>query len=178
MKSVVFFGIFGSLLVLASPVQAQQCPGSHLYYIVRDAEGTPVNAATDSFTFRGGANDVPWEVWNGTRMWYLDVRGGFAGVMPTDLATLLRDRMIHPLTVQSTGCVFTSGATLSVMMSGRTMDLVFNIAFPCCGSHSILVDGLPFQEGHFEITPSIPTPSPQHHFFPAKGWTKSTTVSN
>ena len=66
--------------------------------------------------------------------------------------------------------MFTNGATLSVTMSGKTMELVFNVAFPCCRSHSILVDGLPFQEGRFEIT--LPVSGEQHHFFPAKAWAK------
>jgi hypothetical protein len=56
-------------------------------------------------------------------------------------------------------------------MSGKTMDLTFNITQCCNASRDFLVDGLPFQEGRFEIT--IPLiHERQYHFFPATDWTK------
>jgi hypothetical protein len=55
-------------------------------------------------------------------------------------------------------------------MAGKTMDLTFNISQRGNDSNSYLVDGLPFQEGRFEIT--LPLVLEQHHFSPAKAWTK------
>jgi hypothetical protein len=164
MKSAVILGTLVSVFALASPAQAQLCTLSYLSYIVRDANGTPVDAASKSFTFGGSADDRAW-----SQKMFVMSYSGFATKMPTDLLSTLKDT-ITPLTVGSRGCVFGNGATLSVTMAGKTMDLTFNIEQRVNDSKSYLVDGLPFQEGRFEIT--LPLVAGQFHFYPAKNWTK------
>jgi hypothetical protein len=164
MKSAVILGTLASLLALASPTQAQLCPLSRLSYIVRDANGTPLDAASKAFTFGGSADDSAW-----SEKAFVLSYSGFATKMPPDLLSTLKDT-ITPLTVGSRGCVFRNGATLSVTMAGKTMDLTFNLEQRVNDSKSYLVDGLPFQEGRFEIT--LPLDAGQFHFYPAKNWTK------
>jgi hypothetical protein len=165
-RSLVVLGILATILAFTAPAQAQLCTFSYLSYIVRDASGTPLDAAAKSFTFRGSADDQAWsaELFNRNTSY-----SGFATKMPPDVLKALKDT-ITPLTVGSTGCVFRNGATLSVTMAGKTMDLTFNIVQQGNDSNSYLVDGLPFQEGRFEIT--LPLVQGQHHFYPAKDWMK------
>ena len=172
MKSAAILGLLASLTVFAPPAEAQQCPGSLLIYIVRDAKGAPVDAADSSLTFEWSAGTSPWaRNQYANRGWAYD---SFASLMPAELQKEVMGR-IDPLSVGSmgiSGCVFTKAVTLSVTMANKKMNLVFNAASRCCGSHSLRIDGLPFQEGRFEITPSVPDASPQHHFFPARSWRK------
>src|SRR5262245_37495303 len=83
-RSVVVFGTLGSLLALASPVLAQICVGSHLAYIVRDAKGTPVDAAAKSFTFGGDAEGQSWYL--GDKSYH-----SFAAKVPAEMLTALKD---------------------------------------------------------------------------------------
>ena len=76
-RALVVFGILWGL-ALASPAQAQICPGSQLLYIVRDSNGAPLDAAARSFTFHGNA-ETPWiaprgEPWD-----------NFPSIMPSEL---------------------------------------------------------------------------------------------
>jgi hypothetical protein len=164
--SVVVFGILGSLLALTSSVQAQICVGSHLAYIVRDAKGRPVDAAAKSFTFGGDAEG---------QSWYFGDKGysSFAAKVPAEILTALKNT-ISPMQV-SRICVFRSPVTLRVTMSEQTMDLTFNVpALQAWDSRSFLVDGLPFQEGHFEVMLAVNQNDHSEHsyFYPAKDWTK------
>jgi hypothetical protein len=161
---LVVLGTLGSVGTVA-PAPSQQCPLSYLVYIVRDAKGAPIDAAGPSVTFRGGADSYPWDA---NRGWVH--YSGFKKVIPPQLLTEAQEKTITPLRLVSMGCVFRNGATLSVSMAGKTMDLVFDVGWPCCRSHSFLIDGLPFQEGRFEIT--LPVPKVQHGFYPATGWKK------
>jgi len=165
-RPVIVFGILGTLLALASPMPAQICVGSHLAYIVRDAKGTPVDAAAKSFTFGGDAEGRSWYL--GDKSYY-----SFAASMPAEMLTALKDT-ITPIQV-SRVCVFRTPVTLRVTMSGQTMDLTFNVpALQDWDSRSFLVDGLAFQEGRFEVTLAVnPNDHSEHSFFyPAKDWTK------
>jgi hypothetical protein len=165
MKSAVILGTLASVLALASPARAQMCPYSRLSYIVRDARGTPVDAASKSFAFGGSADNSAW-----SEKSFILSYSGFETKIPTDLLSTVKDK-ITPLTVDSIGsCIFRNGATLSVKMAGKTMDLIFNIEQPLNDSHYYLVDGLPFQEGRFEIT--LPPVGGQFQFYPAQNWTK------
>jgi hypothetical protein len=173
MKSAMVVGLLTvSLLGLAIPVSAQQCVGSWLMYIVRDEKGAAVDAASDSFTLSGGAESRSWDrSWSGNR------EGAFSGptasALPSDLLAEVRGR-IAPLALGSMGtaggCVFTNGATLSLTMGGKTMNLAFGASWRCCDSHTFVIDGLPFREGRFEIALTVPGVSPQHEFFPASAW--------
>lgn len=94
--------------------------------------------------------------------------------LPAEALTLLMTLKdtITPLWMSSF-CVFTKPVTLSVMMSGKTMDLAFNVGWRCCDSKNLLVDGLPFQEGRFEITLPVDVDQHEHsYFYLARGWAK------
>ena len=87
---------------------------------------------------------------------------------PVALLTLLRKT--GPLWSISY-CTLPAVASLSLTMSGKTMELTFN-RVPCChAAHRYLVDGLPFEQGRFEITLAGPDSS-WDGFYPASGWKK------
>src|SRR5262249_24579117 len=135
-RSLIVFGTLGGLLALASPAPAQICVGSHLAYIVRDAKGTPVDAAAKSFSFSGDAE---------SESWYLGDKSyqSFAAMMPAEALTALKGT-ITPMQV-SRVCVFRNPVTLRVKMSGQTMELTFNVPkLQDWDSRSFLVDGLAF----------------------------------
>jgi hypothetical protein len=65
-----------------------------------------------------------------------------------DVPTRLKDPI--PPSRVSAYCVFSKPVALSVTIAGKTMVLLFNVAWRCRNSKNLLVDGLPFQEGRFE----------------------------
>jgi hypothetical protein len=91
MKSAVILGTLVSVLALASPAQAQLCTLSYLSYIVRDANGTQVDAASKSFTFGGSADDRAW-----SQKMFVMSYSGFVTKMPTDLLSTLKDTITPP----------------------------------------------------------------------------------
>jgi hypothetical protein len=167
MKAIAILGLLLSSLAWPSPAHAQQCGNSTLYYVVRDAKGAPVDAAADSFTFRGDAGEaLSWSArWSTNRR---DAYTVFAPAAPPALLDEVAGR-IAPLTLSSRGCVFRNDATLSLTVSGKTMEMVFRAVSRCCDTRYILVDGLPFQEGRFEI--EFPAPG-WFQFSPATAWKK------
>lgn len=173
-RSVVLLGLFLSSLAWAEPAQAQQCPASSLTYVVRDASGKLFYEAFKSVAFTGSAQGRAWWAWTPLSESYSFF--GFAPVMPAELqAAAKRDLQsatgANTLMTSSSGCSFQTGATLNLTMAGKTMRLVFNASLKCCNVDFFLVDGLPFQEGRFEITLTR-TDQEQHVFIPAKNWTK------
>lgn len=164
-RSLVVLGLLAGIFMVPSPSHAQLCPGSWLKYIVRHAGGSAVDAAADSFTFQGGTGNTSW-----LRNWQNRYEAYRFELIPAELRDEVEGR-VSPLALASM-CVFMNGATLRLTMSGKVMDLTFNIAPPCCNaSKNYVVDGLPFQEGRFEI--AIPVPDGQHAFVPAKAWRRS-----
>src|SRR5262245_37351738 len=108
--SLTVCGSLVGLLALASPARAQLCGGSHLEYIVRDAKGTPVDAAAKSFSFRGSADSPSWYGLRGSGSY-----DGVASRIPEELFTALKST-ITPLRI-SRYCTFTKPVALSVTMS-------------------------------------------------------------
>jgi hypothetical protein len=151
-------------LLLPAPADAQLCVGSHLAYVVRNAQGSPVSAESTAFTFMGSVGSSSW--YPGDKSFF-----SFAAKLRSDTLLALKDT-ITPLTTSSAYCNFTKPVDLKVTMSGKTMELTFLMpALHESYSRSFLVDGLPFQEGRFEITLAI-TGQDHSFFYPANGWTK------
>ena len=168
-KPLAVLGLLGSLFALASPAKAQQCPSSDLTYIIRDANGRLFEEAFKSVGFTGSNR---W-MWRG--LWESYSFQGFATVMPPELQEvaklLVPPHKASTLWTGSGGCSFETAPTLNLTMAGKTMQLVFNTSLKCCKVESFLVDGLPFQEGRFQIT--LTTSKQGHHsFLPATSWTK------
>ena len=158
-RSLALVAPLGFLLALTPPAGAQLCGGA-LAYIVRDAKGTPMDATSRSISFdRAQWTPRPPRA------------GDFATYSPKPpvaLLTLLRKT--GPLWSISY-CTLPAVASLSLTMSGKTMELTFN-RVPCChAAHRYLVDGLPFEQGRFEITLAGPDSS-WDGFYPASGWKK------
>jgi hypothetical protein len=155
--------IVAALLTLAVPVHAQLCPGSHLYYVVRDAKGNAVDGTAKTFTAAGAGGVGRWSV--AGRDYF-----GFEPLVPAALLDALKNK-VAPLWV-SDYCNFKSAVTLRIAMSGEAQELTFHV--PQLGvseSRSFLVDGPRFQVGQFEITMTVTAPG-QYLFYPASGWRK------
>ena len=176
-KALAFVGILGVIAILPVGIPAQMCPGSHIVYVVRDAQGSPVELHTvldaqrrpvdvqsAAFTLTVSGGGVKWMARN---------LSGYVDLLPPG-ATALREGNISALDMYPAPppfCTFEKPVELNVTGSGRTMLLTFlTPPMPGNTSRNFIVDGLPFQEGRFEIT--LPYPPSQSSFYPATGWAK------
>jgi hypothetical protein len=163
-RNILFFAI-GCVLLFASGVFAQICPGSHLHYVVRAENGKIVDAE------KGGISVIPdpnerYRIWEIDRQEYL--RGEFNGV-PDDIkskehsaATLEADAM----------CNFAKPVKLTLASKGKIMQLTFLMPkMDNIYSGQFVVDSLPFRPGKYEIKIETGFQGPGG-FYAAKGWKK------
>lgn len=155
-----------AIAVATHSAQAQICPGSHLTYIVRDARGKPINAAS---------KDLRFDPDNGTqsRKWGISSSEFFEGYekqVPDSLKKL--NGKMAALTTEGM-CTFKQPVKLQLIFKGKTMNLVFLVPkLSEYDSRNFLVDSLPFREGTFEIELPVSESDTRSRFYPASGWKK------
>jgi hypothetical protein len=157
------FAILVGLLTLAFPARGQQCVGSHIFYVARDAKGNAVDAAGKTFTADVDGGARTWSTGNRTY-------ASFASLVPPNLISELKDK-VAPLML-SAYCNFRTPVTLRITMSGETQELIFEVPkLEPSESRSFLVDGAPFQHGRFQLN-MVVAASSHYLFYPASAWTK------
>ena len=169
-----FLCILGVLALCPVATPSQMCTGSHIIYVVRDAQGSPVDLNTVLDILDGLARPVDVQsteftltAGGGGAKWRADNLSNFARLIPeATLASLKGKSSALEMYPAPWFCEFEKPVELNVTRHGRTMSLTFLTPMPGNGSRNFIVDGLPFQEGRFEITLS------KSVFYPASGWTK------
>ncbi len=143
------FGI-GVLAGASQMASAQICPSSKLYYIVRDAKGTPSAAARADLRFQ------PFPGWGVVKDAFVgDKIGAPPNVLNGKAAALMTSEM----------CSFREEPTLKLTLDGKSMNLTFHTRpLPGYQSSTYLDDALPFQQGTFEI--DVPN-KPANRFYAA-----------
>jgi len=167
-----------ALLAIGSQIShAQVCGGtsmtnSTLQYIVRDAKGAAIDAATKDLQL--AKSDSPR---GGFTVGAKDFIGKYEGkwsVNAPEAITSLVGRVSVVRSDSSPRCNFAAAQTLQLTLAGKTMRLLFLTPhLPEYQSVGFLVDSIPFQEGIFSIDlPTVPDGEPK--FYEARGWKKIT----
>jgi hypothetical protein len=160
MTRKVFLLIVGAMTFAVVPqmTRAQSCAGSNLTYLVRDAKGAAIDAASGELLFT-------------VKDW-----------APTH-ANFIRGKLLAPKVVRDLNgklaaletwgmCSFSGPVSLKLTLQGKSMNLNFlTNPLPRDQGTSYLVDSVPFQPGTFEI--ALPVNSDYSpRFYPAGGWKK------
>lgn len=150
-------------LMFVVAAEAQTCRGSYVTYIVRDAKGKPLDAASSSISFTGGKSEA-------SKRWKVSMKEW------TRRATDQLPPLIAPLNGAIAGlttsefCNFREPATLNVTVGHKTMELTFS--FPQMSemqSAEFIVDSVPFKPGKYTINLAIPV-NGYGGYYPATGW--------
>ena len=164
MKTIftLFFAIALTLMFVGA-AEAQTCRGSYVTYIVRDAKGKPLDAASSAVSFTGGTSQA-------SKYWKV-IRKEWTRIAPDQLPTSIAplNGTISGLTT-SQMCNFREPATLNVTVGGKTMALTFN--FPRMGemqSAEFVVDSRRFKRGKYVIDLAIPV-NGYAGYYAATGW--------
>lgn len=151
-RFVLLVSILAAAIVVSTPtvVRAQICPGSQLFYVVRDAKGVLIDAGRSDFKYEGDGSPQTYRHW---------------GVEAID-ADHLRSKEVPAEIVKLNGkvllknqamCNFRNDVKLRVTLAGQTMNLVFHPPkLSDVDSKDFVVDSLPFKAGDYEITLSVP----------------------
>jgi hypothetical protein len=167
LKGSILVAIGGMLIGVGPQVaQAQICPGSHLTYIVRDARGVAIDAASKGLQYDpdNGSQSRKWQISPGDF-----IRSDLKQV--PDSVKKLNGKTAG---LETEGmCIFKQPVRLQLTLKGKTMNLTFLIPkLSEYDSRDFLVDSLPFRQGTFEIELPVETPGERSRFYPASGWKK------
>jgi len=157
------------LLIGVGPkvARAQICPGSQLFYVVRDAKGAVIDASLSDLTYEGDGSKQTYRHWGSEAINAERLR---SKEVPADISKLNGKVALKNQAM----CNFKDDVKLSVTLAGRTMNLVFHVPkLNETDSKDFVVDSLPFKAGNYEITLNMP-PDTWVSFYPAKGWQKAT----
>ena len=161
---------FGLAIVAIAPysVRAQICPGSNLFYLVRDAKGAIINADRKDLTYQGEATKQPGIDWGAQA---IDDQHLRSKTVPAEVSRLNGKVALRKMTF----CNFLTDLKLSVMLGGQTMNLLFHtprIAEETV-SKDFVVESVPFEAGDYEITLDMPA-DVWVNYYPASLWKKVT----
>lgn len=158
----------GGLLIVVAPqaVQAQICPGSHLTYIVRDAHGVAIDAASKGLHYDPD-NGSPNRKWRSSSHEF--IRSDEMQV--PDSVKKVNGKMA---VLETEGmCTFKQPVKLQLTLEGKTMNLTFLMPkLDEYDSRDFLVDSLPFRQGTFEIELAAEESGKRSRLYPASGWKK------
>ena len=167
---------FALLLILLGPAmvmssahiaRAQICPGSQLFYVVRDGKGTIIDAGRSDLKYEGDGSKDKYRHWG---VEAIDADHLRSKEVPAEIARLNGKVALKNQAM----CNFKDDVKLSVTLAGKTMNLVFHVPkLSEVDSKDFVVDSLPFKAGDYEITLNVP-PDTWLNFYPAKGWQKPT----
>ncbi len=167
LKAAILAAIGGMLIGVAPQVaQGQICPGSHLTYIVRDARGAAIDAASKALRYdpdNGSQN----------RKWLVSSRDFIRSdeMQVPDSVKKLSGKMTALGTEGM--CVFKQPVKLRLTFRGKTMNLTFLMPkLSEYDSWDFLVDSLPFRQGTFEIQLPVDGSDTRSRFYSASGWKK------
>jgi len=167
-KLNVLLGLLALLMVVsaAQAGQAQICPGSNLFYVVRDAKGGIIDAGRSEIKFEGDGSQQTYSHWGAEAL----------------NADRLRSKTVAPEITKLDGkvtlknqamCIFKGDLKLRVTLAGKTMNLVFHMPrLSDVDSKDFVVDSLPFRDGDYEMTLNVP-PETWVNYYPASGWKKA-----
>ena len=159
--------MFAIAVVTIGPqtLRAQTCPGSNLFYLVRDAKGTVISADREDLKYHGDAIKQPGSDWGAQAINAQQMR---SKTVPAEVSRLNGKVALRYFMF----CNFRNDVKLSITLGGQTMNLLFHM--PKLGdtvSTDFVVDSLPFKSGDFEITLNVP-PDTWVNYYPAKLWKK------
>jgi len=156
------------LLIGVGPkiARAQTCPGSQLFYVVRDAKGAVIDAGLSDLKYEGDGSKQTYRHWGSEAINAERLR---SKEVPADISKLNGKVALKNQAM----CNFRDDVKLSVTLAGKTMNLVFHVPkLNETDSKDFVVDSLPFKAGNYEITLNMP-PDTWVNFYPAKGWQKA-----
>ena len=163
---------FGFMLVVAivtiaaQTSRAQICPGSNLYYLVRDAKGAIISADRKNLKYQSDDAKSPGIDWGSLAINDQEMR---SKTVPAEVSALNGKVALRKMTF----CNFKTDLKLSVTLGGQTMNLLFHtprIAEETV-SKDFVVESVPFKAGDYEITLEMPA-DVWVQYYPAKLWTK------
>jgi hypothetical protein len=161
--------LLGPAMVMSSAhiARAQICPGSQLFYVVRDSKGAIIDAGRSDLKYEGDSGKDKYRHWGSEAINAGHLR---SKEVPADISKLNGTVMLKNQAM----CNFKDDVKLSVTLAGKTMNLVFHVPkLSDVESKDFVVDSLPFKAGDYEITLNMP-PDTWVNFYPAKGWQKAT----
>ena len=156
------------LLIGVGPkvARAQICPGSQLFYVVRDAKGAVIDAGRSDLKYEGDGSKQTYRHWGSEAINAERLR---SKEVPADISKLNGQVALKNQAM----CNFKDDVKLSLTLAGKTMNLVFHVPkLNETDSKDFVVDSLPFKAGNYEITLNMP-PDTWVNFYPAKAWKKT-----
>src|SRR3954471_7160194 len=156
------------LLIGVGPkiARAQICPGSQLFYVVRDAKGAMIDAGHSDLKYEGDGSKQTYRHWGSEAINTDHLR---SKEVPADISKLNGKVALKNQAM----CNFKDDVKLSVTLAGKTMNLIFHVPkLSEYDSKDFVVDSLPFKAGNYEITLNMP-PDTWVNFYPAKRWQKA-----
>jgi len=164
----ITFGIalvIAIITVAAQTSRAQICPGSNLYYLVRDGKGAIINAGRKDLKYLGEATKQPGIDWGAQAINDQQMR---SKTVPAEVSELNGKVALRKMTF----CNFQTDLKLSVTLGGETMNLLFHTPrLDDTVSKDFVVESVPFKAGDYEITLDMPA-DVWVNYYPAKLWKK------
>ena len=157
--------VIGIVAIVPQSSRAQICPGSNLYYLVRDAKGTIINADRKDLKYLGDATKQPGIDWGAQAINNQQMR---SKTVPPEISRLNGKVALRKMTF----CNFPTDLKLSVTLGGQTMNLLFHTPrLEETVSKDFVVESVPFKAGDYEITLDMPVDM-WVNYYPAKLWKK------
>lgn len=157
--------VMAIISIAAQTSQAQICPGSNLYYLVRDAKGAIVNEDRKDLKYRGEATKQPGIDWGALAINDQQMR---SKTVPAEISALNGKMALRKMTF----CNFQTDLKLSVTLGGQTMNLLFHTPrLEETVSKDFVVESVPFKAGDYEITLEMPA-DVWVSYYPATLWKK------
>jgi len=155
--------VIAFITVAAQTSRAQICPGSNLYYLVRDAKGAIVNADRKDLKFQSEDAKQPGIDWGTLAINDQEMR---SKTVPAEISSLNGKVALRKMTF----CNFQTDLKLSVTLAGQTMNLLFHPPrLDETVSKDFVVEAVPFKAGDYEITLDMPADI-WVNYYPARLW--------
>jgi hypothetical protein len=166
-RSLLLAGLLVTVASVSAPLtaRAQICPGSNLFYVVRDARGAVIDAGGTDVRYEGDGSDKTYSHWGADAL----------------KADRLRSKSVAPDIAKLDGkvtlknqamCIFKEDLKLRITLAGKTMNLLFHVPrLSEYDSKDFVVDSLPFKTGDYEITLGVP-PETWVNYYAASAWKK------
>jgi hypothetical protein len=146
-------------------LRAQICPGSNLYYLVRDAKGAIISADRKDLQYQAEATKQPGIEWGAQAIDDQQLR---SKTVPPEVSRLNGKVALRKMTF----CNFQTDLKLSVTLGGQTMNLLFHTPrLDETVSKDFVVESVPFKPGDYEITLDMPADT-WVNYYPARLWKK------
>ena len=157
--------VIAVIAIAAQTSRAQICPGSNLYYLVRDAKGAIVSADRKDLKYQSEDAKQPGIDWGALAINDQEMR---SKTVPAEISRLNGRVALRKMTF----CNFQTDLKLSVTLGGETMNLLFHTPrLDDTVSKDFVVESVPFKAGDYEITLDMPA-DVWVNYYPAKLWKK------